>query len=100
MSDKCGLTMTTRLDCYGILQIHPGAEKEIIDAAYHSLAAKYHPDVSQLPDATERIKQINTAYEMLSDPVKRAAYGAATGVVPPPGAPPHAAARSQYPSKA
>jgi len=88
--------MATQLDCYGILQVHPRAEKEVIDAAYRRLAAKYHPDVSQLSDATERMKQINIAYEVLSDPVKRAAYDAARGVAPPPDTSPHAAARSRY----
>ena len=88
--------MATRLDFYGILQVHPKAEKEIIDAAYRRLAFKYHPDVSQVSSAAERMKQINTAYEVLSDPVKRAAYDAARGVAPSPDTPPHAAARSRY----
>ncbi len=92
--------MATQLDYYRILQVHPKAEKEVIDAAYRKLAAKYHPDVSQASDASERMKQINTAYEVLSDPVKRAAYDAALGVAPSPGTPPHAAARSRYSSKA
>ena len=92
--------MPTQLDFYGILQVHPRAEKEVIDAAYRKLAAKYHPDVSQVSDAVERMKQINTAYEVLSDPVKRATYDAARGVAPSPDTPPHAAARSRYPSKA
>jgi len=88
--------MATQLDCYGILQVHPKAEKEVIDAAYRQLASKYHPDVSQVSDASERMKQINTAYEVLSDPIKRAAYGADRGLVPPTDTPPHAAARSRY----
>ena len=91
--------MSTQLDFYGILQVHPRAEKEVIDAAYRKLAAKYHPDVSHVSDASERMKQINTAYEVLSDPVKRAAYDAARGVAPSPDTPPHAAARSQYLTK-
>ncbi len=92
--------MATQFDYYRILQVNPNAEKEVIDAAYRKLAAKYHPDVSQVSDAVERMKQINTAYEVLSDPVKRAAYDAARGVAPSPDTPPHATARSQYPSKA
>ena len=91
--------MATRLDFYGILQVHPKAEKEIIDAAYRRLAFKYHPDLSQVSDATERMKQINTAYEVLSDPVKREAYDAARGVAPSPDTPPHAATRSRYLTK-
>jgi len=88
--------MGTQLDCYGILQVHPKAEKEVIEAAYRRLASKYHPDVSHVSDALERMKQINTAYEVLSDPIKRAAYDAARGLVPPTDAPPHAAARPRY----
>ena len=88
--------MTIKLDYYGILQIHPKAEKEVIDAAYRRLAAKYHPDVSQASDASERMKQINTAYEVLSDPAKRAAYDSARGVTSSPDTPPHAAARSRH----
>ncbi len=88
--------MATQLDCYGILQVHPKAEKEVIDAAYRKLAAKYHPDVSQVSDASERMKQINTAYEVLSDPIKRAAYDALKGVASPPDAPPHTAAVPRY----
>jgi len=92
--------MAPQPDYYGILQVHPKAEKEVIDAAYRKLAAKYHPDVSKAPDAIEKMKQINAAYEVLSDPVKRAAYDAARGAVPPPEAPPHAATRPRYPSRA
>jgi len=88
--------MTTRLDYYGILQVHPAAEKEIIDIAYRRLASKYHPDVSQVSNAEERMKQINTAYEVLSDPVKRAAYDADRGPAPSMDAPPYAATRSRH----
>jgi len=88
--------MATQLDFYGILQVHPKAEKEIIDTAYRGLAFKYHPDVSQVSNAAERMKQINTAYEVLSDPVKRAAYDATRGVAPSPDTPPHTATRSRY----
>jgi len=88
--------MATQLDCYGILQVHPKAEKEIIDAAYRRLASKYYPDVSRISDASERMKQINTDYEVLSDPVKRAAYDAARGVAPSPDTLPHAATRSRH----
>lgn len=67
-------------DYYAILQVHPEADKEVIDAAYRRLAAKYHPDVSASPDAAERMKQLNEAYEVLSDPARRMAYDRSGGV--------------------
>jgi len=61
-------------DYYAILQVAPRAEKEVIQAVYRRLAAKYHPDVDASPGASERMKQLNAAYEILSDPEKRKAY--------------------------
>ena len=71
--------MTDEFDYYQVLQVDSRAEKDVIDVAYRRLAFKYHPDLSNLPDATERMKRINTAYEVLSDPVKRAAYDKSRG---------------------
>ncbi|MDP2731059.1 MAG: DnaJ domain-containing protein [Dehalococcoidales bacterium] len=92
--------MATQLDYYGILQVHLRAEKEVIDAAYRRLASKYHPDVSKVSDAADRMKQINAAYEVLSDPDRRAAYDAARGVTPSTGTPPRAGGTSQHSDKA
>jgi hypothetical protein len=64
-------------DYYEILQVHPKAEPEVIEAAYRRLVRLYHPDVSRLPDAEERMREINVAYEVLSDPQRRHAYDAA-----------------------
>jgi preprotein translocase subunit Sec63 len=86
--------MATQPDYYRILQVHPGAEREVVDAAYRRLAAKYHPDVSHDSNTEERMKQINAAYEVLSDPVRRAAYDAARGVAPSPDTPPQPATTS------
>ncbi|MBI4283737.1 MAG: DnaJ domain-containing protein [Chloroflexi bacterium] len=61
-------------DFYAALQVDPKAEKEIIQAAYRKLAAKYHPDVNKSPEAGQQMKGINAAYEVLSDPERRAAY--------------------------
>ena len=58
-------------DYYTILQVDPRAEPEIIQAAYRRLAAKHHPDVDPSPEALERMKLLNDAYEVLSDSVKR-----------------------------
>jgi hypothetical protein len=61
-------------DYYKILQVYPSAELDIIEAAYRRLARKYHPDVNKDPSAEERMKKINTAYEILSNPDKRRQY--------------------------
>ena len=61
-------------DYYEILQIHPSAEPEIIEAAYRKLAQKYHPDANKDPAAGERMKKINLAHEVLSNPEKRKRY--------------------------
>lgn len=61
-------------DYYAILQVNPQAEMEVIQVAYRRLAAKYHPDVDPSPQASERMKLLNTAYEVLSNPENREAY--------------------------
>lgn len=58
---------------YEILQVSPKAETSIITVAYKRLAQTYHPDV--VGDAsTARMADINEAYEVLSNPVRRAEY--------------------------
>ncbi|MFW0859515.1 MAG: DnaJ domain-containing protein [Dehalococcoidia bacterium] len=69
-------------DYYATLQVHPEADREVVVAAYRRLAAKYHPDVSTSPDAAEKMKQLNEAYEVLSDPARRAAYDRSSRVTP------------------
>ncbi len=63
--------MKSEPNYYTILQVDPRAEPEVIQAAYRRLAAKHHPDVDPSPEAMERMKLLNAAYEVLSDPVKR-----------------------------
>lgn len=70
-----------KADFYEILQVSPNAEPEVIESAYRRLARKYHPDVNPSPDAEARMKEINEAYEILSDPQKRAMYDAQRGFV-------------------
>ena len=61
---------------YQILQVSADASEEIIRSAYKALAKKYHPDVYQgsTDYATRKMKMINEAYAVLSDPQKRRAY--------------------------
>ena len=62
---------------YEILQINQNASPEIIEKAYKTLAKKYHPDLqeeSNKKQAEEILKEINEAYEILSDPNKKALY--------------------------
>ena len=66
--------MTPKADLYKTLQMDPEAEAEIVAVAYKRLAAKYHPDVNPAPDAGRRMREINAAYEILSDPARRAGY--------------------------
>lgn len=61
-------------DYYAILQVHAKASREVIDAAYRKLASQYHPDVNDSPEAAEKMKLLNEAYETLSDPARRMAY--------------------------
>lgn len=61
-------------DLYEILQVHPLALPEVIQAAYRRLAQLYHPDANPALESTELMSRLNRAYEVLSDPEKRAAY--------------------------
>lgn len=61
-------------DLYEILQVHPAAHPEVIQAAYRRLAQIYHPDRNPALDASERMAEINAAYAVLNDPQQRAAY--------------------------
>lgn len=61
-------------DPYKTLQVDPEADAEVVEAAYRRLARKYHPDVNTSPEAAERMKAINAAYQLLHDPVRRGEY--------------------------
>lgn len=64
---------------YEILEISKNASPEIVEKAYKTLAKKYHPDLqknSLKKDSEEKLKQINEAYEVLSDTTKRKNYDA------------------------
>jgi molecular chaperone DnaJ len=66
--------MSSRRDYYEVLGLERSASDTDIKKAYRMLARQYHPDVNREPDADARFKEIAEAYEVLSDPDKRAAY--------------------------
>ena len=59
---------------YETLEINEKASADEIKKAYRKLARKYHPDVNKDPKAEEKFKEINAAYEVLSDPQKKQQY--------------------------
>ncbi len=62
------------VDYYGTLGVDKKAEADEIQKAYRKLARKYHPDINKTPEAETKFKQINEAYQVLSDSEKRAKY--------------------------
>lgn len=66
-----------RKDYYEILQVNRNASKEVIDRVYKMLAKKYHPDLQRQENKelyADIFKEINEAYQVLSDERKRAEY--------------------------
>lgn len=66
--------MTTNRDYYEILGLAKGATEAELKSAYRKLALQYHPDRNKEAGAEEKFKEINEAYQVLSDPQKRQAY--------------------------
>jgi DnaJ-class molecular chaperone len=61
-------------DYYRILGVERNADDKTIKSAYRKLARKHHPDVAKGAGAADKFKEINEAYEVLSDPEKRRRY--------------------------
>ncbi|XP_065851963.1 uncharacterized protein [Euphorbia lathyris] len=81
------------VDYYKVLQVDRSAKDDDLKKAYRKLAMKWHPDKNpkNKKDAEAKFKQISEAYDVLSDPQKRAIYDqygeeGLKGQVPPPGA--------------
>lgn len=66
--------MSKFVDYYKTLQVHHEAGQDIINAAYRHFSKMYHPDVNKSASATEKMKQINMAYNIIGNPRKRRDY--------------------------
>ena len=66
--------MAEKRDYYDVLGVSRNASADEIKSAYRKLAKKYHPDLNKAPDAAEKFKEVNEAYEVLGDADKRAKY--------------------------
>jgi DnaJ-class molecular chaperone len=67
--------MKSERDYYEVLGIEPSASAEEIREAYHKLAFQYHPDRNRKSEeAHKKMQEINEAYAILSDPIKRRDY--------------------------
>ena len=61
-------------DLYDVLGVSRDATQDDIRKAYRRLAREHHPDVNQDPEAERRFKEVNLAYQTLSDPARRRQY--------------------------
>ncbi|MEM7126106.1 MAG: J domain-containing protein [Chloroflexota bacterium] len=69
-------TSSRELTHYQVLQVDAQADQTVIDAAYRRLARSYHPDYNDSAEALSMMQQLNSAYSVLRDPVKRYQYDA------------------------
>jgi curved DNA-binding protein CbpA len=72
---RAGLERLGSLDCYEAMQLSPRADAETISRVYRLLAARYHPDNRETGNS-EKFIRLSEAYQILSNPEKRARYDA------------------------
>lgn len=68
------LYMATKRDYYDVLGVAKSASAAELKSAYRKLALQWHPDRNKSADAETKFKEINEAYQILSDPKKKATY--------------------------
>lgn len=66
--------MANKRDFYEVLGVSKSASADEIKKAYRKLALEWHPDRNKAPDANDKFKEINEAYEVLSDAKKKETY--------------------------
>jgi len=66
--------MSTKRDYYDVLEVSKDSSAPDIKKAYRKLALKWHPDRNKTEEAAEKFKEINEAYEILSNPQKKQTY--------------------------
>ncbi len=66
--------MATKRDYYEVLEVPRTASEEDIRKAFRKKALEYHPDRNKSADASEKFKEVNEAYQILTDPDKRQQY--------------------------
>src|SRR5512142_100432 len=76
--------MNVSQDYYAVLGVPPDASQEDIRKAYRQLARQYHPDAQEAPGTAMLFRELQVAYEVLSDVDRRAAYDRARADVSPP----------------
>lgn len=71
--EQTNSTIPAAFDCYEVLQLSPNADAETISRVYRLLAFRYHPDNAKTGNS-EMFLRLSEAYQILSDPEKRARY--------------------------
>ena len=65
---------TNKRDYYDVLEVGRNASEEEIRKAFRKKALEFHPDRNKADDASDKFKEVNEAYQVLSDPERRQRY--------------------------